>query len=478
MKKKILVTAGALIPLYFLATWLMGFAVARRVEQLADQGQTAMPSLRLVDTKRRGVLVSDEDSHYEIGSMMKITRHYHRGWLSSVDDATVETSGALPGGASIRFSLHTVIHHGPICGLTCFALAGSETHLSDTSPQPTVSKRIFGDQEPLTIRARFAFFGGGSATVSSPPLERAQIGPGSVLGWGGLDATMHYGARQDWYDMAATMPLLRLEAPKGTLEIRGTSFTVRSKRALDTLYAGDTRVEVKRLSVGTPAQGAPFTADDLVLTSQNQVQDRFMNVSYGLAAGAIVKQPLALSSAHLDLAWKHLGLEPLESLVVAMRTASQNQNASIAPAVRGQNVMAAIKQPLQALLVDEPEMDIDRLSLASAQGQASLAGAIRFVGVSAADLDTPPLIVQKVDAHFDLAIDEAFLSSLPGAGASAVERLQPMIDQGYMERSNGVLHTQIVFRGGRATLNGKAFNPAAMRPAGPPAPAAGPTPMR
>jgi uncharacterized protein YdgA (DUF945 family) len=478
MNKKILVTVGALVPLYLLATWLMGFAVERRVEQLADQGQTAMPSLRLVDTTRHGVLVSDEESHYEIGPMMKITRHYHRGWFSSVDDAAFETSGPIPAGTPIRFSLHTVIHHGPICGVACFALAGAETHMSAAGTPPAAPTRIFGDQEPITIRARFAFLGGGSATASSPPVERAQIGPGVVLSWGGLDATMHYGARQDWYDVAATMPLLRLEAPKGTFEIRGTSFTVRSKRALDMLYAGDSRVEVKRFSVGTPAQAAPFTVDDLVLTSQSQVQDRFMNVSYRLAAGAIVKQPLALSSAHMDLAWKHLGLEPLESLVVAMRSASQNQNASIAPAVRGQNVMAAIKQPLQALLVDAPEMDIDRLSLASAQGQASLTGAIRLVGVGAVDLDTPALLVQKVDAHFDLAIDEAFLSSLPGAGASTLERLQPMIDQGYMERSKGVLHTQIVFRAGQATLNGKTFNPAAMRPAAPPAPTAGPTPVR
>ena len=62
-------------------------------------------------------------------------------------------------------------------------------------------------------------------------------------------------------------------------------------------------------------------------------------------------------------------------------------------------------------------------------------------------------------------IDEAFLSSLPGAGANAVKQLQPMIDQGYITRSNGAMRTQILFREGQVTFNGKPFNPAAKQPA-------------
>ena len=49
-----------------------------------------------------------------------------------------------------------------------------------------------------------------------------------------------------------------------------------------------------------------------------------------------------------------------------------------------------------------------------------------------------------------------------------------MIDQGYITRSNGALHTQILFRGGQPTLNGKPFNPAAMRPAVPAPPGGAP----
>jgi len=190
-----------------------------------------------------------------------------------------------------------------------------------------------------------------------------------------------------------------------------------------------------------------------------------MNMSYQLGSGAMVTQALTLSSAHADFTWKHLGLEPLESLGVAMRAAGQEQNASVAPAARAQSMMATLKQPLQALLLEQPEWDIDRVSAASAQGQGLMTGVIRLVDVSANYFEQPAKLLSKLDARLDLTIDEAFLSSLPGSGANAVTQLQPMIDQGYITRSNGALRTQILCRAGQCTFNGKPFNSAAMQPA-------------
>ena len=148
--KKTLIAVGILILLYPVVAWLMGFAIEQRVESLTDQGQLIVPQLHLIQKTRHGVLTSDEDSSYELGSTLKITRHYHRGWYSSVDEATVEMSSAaldafpalrpavattLSAGSErtpFRFSLRTVIRHGPLCGLKCFALADAETHASFT----------------------------------------------------------------------------------------------------------------------------------------------------------------------------------------------------------------------------------------------------------------------------------------------------------------------------------------------------------
>ena len=490
--KKLLIAVAILVLLYPAVAWLMGFAIEQRVESLADQGQLMVPQLHLTQKTRHGVLTSDEDSSYELGSQIRVTRHYHRGWYTSVDEATVEMSSAafdalpalrpavattLSGGSErtpFRFSLRTVIHHGPLCGSKCFALAGAETHASFPGLLQASLTRLFGNEEPITIHTRFAFFGGSSTTVSSPAFEHAQIGQDVRLSWGGLDGTMHFGARQDWYDVAATAPSLRLEGAKGTLQIDGMSLDVRAKRALRTLYEGDSRMELKRVSVTDTDKARQFTVNDLLLVSENHAQDRFMSASYQLGAGAMVTQPLTLSSAHVDLTWKHLGLDSLESLVAAIRASGQEQNALVPPAARAQSMMAALKQPLEALLLEQPEIDIDRVSVATAQGQGLVTGVIRLVGVSAADFEAPALLLRRLDVRLDVAIDEAFLSSLPGAGANALTQLQPMIDQGYLTRSNGALHTQILFRGGQPTFNGKPFNPAAVRPAVPAPPGGAP----
>jgi uncharacterized protein YdgA (DUF945 family) len=491
--KKILVAAVILLVLDPVVVWLMGFATEQRVDGLADQAQLMVPQLHLVRKTRQGFLTSDEDATYELGSTLKLTRHYHRGWYSSVEESSLEISraayGALAavgpasanipaggsGAAPFRVWLRTVIHHGPLCGWNCFALAGADTHVTVSGALQASLTRLFGDQEPLTISARFAFLGGGSAKISSPAFERAQLDPGVSLSWGGFDGTTHYGAHQDWYDMAATAPSLRLEGTKGTLQIEGMSLDLRGKRLLRTLYGGDSRMAVKRLSVAGTENTPQVAVNDLVIANQNDAKDGFMSVSYQLGGGTIATQSLTLSSAHLDLTWNHLALEPLESLFDALRAASQQQNTAVSPAARAQDMMTALKQPLEALLLQQPEMQIDRVSLATAQGQGQVTGLIRLAGVGAADFQGPPaLLLKKLDVRLDLSIDEAFLQSLPGAAANALTQLQPMIDQGYITRSNGALRTQILVRGGQSTFNGKPFNPAALRPAGPAFPATPP----
>ena len=498
--KKILGAAAILIVLYPVAPWLMGFALEERLDALTEQGQLMTPQLHLVRKARQGFLTSDEDSNYELGPTLKVARHYHRGWYSSVDEATIEISGGAfaalaavgpaattpvttpstpPTGdseaAPLRVSLRTVIRHGPFCGWSCFALAGADTHVTFSGALQASMTRLFGNQEPLTIRGRYPFFGGISAELSSPAFEHAQLGQGVSLSWGGFDSKMHYGAHLDWYDMAASAPSLRLDGAKGTLAINGMSLDLRGKRLLRTLYEGDSVMTMKRLSVTGAESAQQFAVNDLAMANQNHAQDGFMNASYQLGGGPIVTQSLTLSSAHVDLTWRHLGLEPLASLLDATRAPGPQQNAALAPAVRTQAMMTALRQPLQALLLEQPEMQIDRVSLATAQGQGQVTGLIRLAGVGAADFQGPPaLLLKKLDVRLDLSIDEAFLQSLPGAAANALTQLQPMIDQGYITRSNGALRTQILVRGGQSTFNGKPFNPAALRPAGPAFPATPP----
>lgn len=480
--KKALIALIIVVLLYPLVAWLMGFAIENRVESLTDQGQQVIPQLHLLQKSKRAGFTSDADSSYELGPTLKLTRHYHRGWYTSVDDTDVEMSSAMlnslsalgPAAATaanaepltspIRYSLHTVIHHGPFCGLTCFALARADTHVTFTDTLRDSLTKLFGNKNPITIVSRFAFSGGGSTTISSPSFDHAKTDHDTFLSWGGIEATFHYGARQEWYDLTASAPALNVQGPKGTIEAEAMSLDMRAKRVVHTLYASDSHMKLKHFAATDADKVKQLSIDDVVFTSQDQVQDRFMNVNYQWSAGAIQSRSMTLSSAHADFTWKHLGLDALESFSVAMRSSYQQQNQLHAPAAQAQDMLAALKQPLTALLLEEPEMDVDRLSMAAAQGQATMTGAIHLAGFSASDLDAPMLLIPKLDVRLDTEIDESFLASLPGVGADALTKLQPMIDQGFVTRANGTLRTQLLFQRGQLTFNGKPFSPGGMTP--------------
>ena len=86
--KKIIITVSVLLLLYPVAVWLTRIRHRTAHRSLADQGQLMVPQLHLVQKTRLGVLTSDEDSSYELGSTLKVTRHYHRGWYKSVVEGT------------------------------------------------------------------------------------------------------------------------------------------------------------------------------------------------------------------------------------------------------------------------------------------------------------------------------------------------------------------------------------------------------
>jgi uncharacterized protein YdgA (DUF945 family) len=474
--KKTLAAIVILILCYPLGSWIIGVAVERHIDQLADRGQAMLPTLHRVASNRRGLLTSEVDSRYEAGPQLQITRHFHRGWFSSADEVHVELRGPAALHTPLRLSLQTTIHHGPICATAVFALACAETHIRAPSPLQAQLTRIFGNSEPLTIHSQLAFLGGGSGTLLSPAVTQARLSNGTTVDWGGLTATFHDGAAQDWYDLAARAPSLSFANDKAVLQMQAMELNMHARRALGAMYVGDSLLRLKHLSASAPDQSRRVSLEDLVFGNRSQMEDRFMSVSYQLGAGAISTQSLTLTGAHVDLSWKHLSLAALQALLEAMRSAGQPDE-SVAPAARAGNLLAAIRQPLQALLLDQPEMDIDRLSAVSAKGQAMVSGVIRLPGATPADLDVPLLLLQKLDARIELSVDEAFLATLPGAAANGLAQLQPLIDQGYLTRANGALHTQFVFHGGLPTLNGKPVNPSMMRPSAAP-PATLPAPQR
>jgi uncharacterized protein YdgA (DUF945 family) len=429
---------AALVLLYPVVTWLLGFAIEKRFDAAIGDMREKAPYLAMTD------------------------HHFRRGWYHSQDDMTLEISGA-------SLTVHTVIHHGPLCGWTCLGLARADSRVEFGEPLKSAIARSFGSMEPFGIRSRLGFFGSGSTVVSSPAIEDTALQDGARFGWGGLDADLTYGAGMDSYATHVTAPRAMFSAADGKrFEVTATAFDDRSKRVLRTLlYEGDSTLTLGRIAFAGAAGAAQTTVDNVRVVGSSHADGGFMAVSVKTSAGTIATGPLTFTGEHFDFTVRHLQIEALQGLTAGVQRA--NADSALAPAARTAQAMSVMKQQGAALLAQQPEIAIDQISLANAKGTAVLKGLVGLRGVTSADFADgadAKVLLAKLDMDLDLTLDDALLQSIPG-GPNGEKQLQSLVDQGLVTHDNGSFHTAILFRHGQMTFNGKPFQPG-IAPAAPP----------
>ena len=166
MLKKISIgVIAALVVLYPLASWLIGFSIERRFDDALVQVRERAPYATVVE------------------------HHFRRGWYTSQAEMTFEflndLPAAVPGAAAtaaapLRMTVRNVIHHGPICGADCVGLARVDTRFVFSDQVQSAIAKIFGPLDPLTMRSRLGFLGGGSILLSSPPANDAKLDDGAT----------------------------------------------------------------------------------------------------------------------------------------------------------------------------------------------------------------------------------------------------------------------------------------------------------
>jgi uncharacterized protein YdgA (DUF945 family) len=371
----------------------------------------------------------------------------------------------------VPITLHSVIHHGPICGWSCFALAHVDTHLVLSNEAKAAITLIYGSAEPLTISSRLGFLGGGTTIFTSPALNQTAIPGGGKLSSDGFKIKVDYTRHRDAYRVDGTLPHLLLDGPDGKrMEIKSVTFKSDGNRALGDLYAGEFVFGIDTISYAGPEGSEPFLLSDLKYGATSTVDGGFMSIAVQFDTGAVGASGVKLKDAHFDLSFKHLDIATLAALTDKLRALYKEQAAD--PSKYSQAMTAALKAQGLPLLLKQPELSLDRIGLDTASGQVLLTGTLRIPGVTAEDLASDggtPALMQKLVGDFELTLDDSALNELPGAG-SALPQLENMAQQGYFTHENGHWHTTIHSAGTQSTFNGKPFQPGAMAPAPAPQP--------
>jgi uncharacterized protein YdgA (DUF945 family) len=444
MKKYALIAAIAVLLGYPGMAWLMGSAVESRVNISPDQVRAQFPYLTVVK------------------------QEFRRGWFVSVQDTTFAVAPgpwtqipAMAGTAGI--TVHNVIHHGPICGLTCIGIARIDTHLVLSAAAQAAVAKWYGAADPLTMKSRLGFFGGGTATVSSPPLKDVALDGGGRFSWDGLEAIVEFTNNNDSFDIKASAPHLVYTGPSGSrVEVSAATLRSTNHRVMPMLYAGNADVAVERIDAVGPNGVNSTTVNNLAYSVRTRTDSGYMDMGIQVGSGAITSAMIKLRETHFDFTCVHLKMAALESINKNMQ--QLNREIGGGSGADPGKVFAGIREPVTDLMLDHPEIRIDRIGVSTSGGQLLFTGTVRMADLAAADLAegaNPKDLLAKVLADLDISMDDAALAELPGAGSRAVAQLQPMSQQGFIDHSNGRWHSKIHYAKAQLTLNGKPFPPAA-----------------
>ncbi len=440
------------------------------------------------------------DQALEQASFVTVTEHkYHRGWFRSDETITLQLFNGVPmppidanaGDAArkpIEITVHNTIQHGPLPGFAGIGLARISTAFvlpPGVLPAPAAQPAL----GPLTIESTLGFFGGATTTIRHPVIRDALVAEGWHLSADALDFTIKQTRHADTIDVDGKAPHIQLSRDGGPrIEITGLQLAMHSKRALRSIYAGDTDFTIGDFEVtGTPLGAAKKTpvvdkdapegeladpgigAGDLSLrafkahfkaeSSGEFVSSNVLMTSAFAGAGGYHVQGLKL-----DFAFEHLQMDAFDRLATGMRKiqrAHPGQPRDQLPAI-----LELWKSDGVKILVNDPSFTVRALEFTSPDGFGKLSGGVHLKGATEADfkprVDTAALL-SKLSAELDAQLNERLAAKLLAPKADAAQRkpsgpsLQSLEAQGFLTRDDGRLSSSVRFVNGALTVNGKPF---------------------
>jgi uncharacterized protein YdgA (DUF945 family) len=436
MKK--IVTGLVIVAVILLAApWGIGRIAEARVDQQIDQFVEQVPFLGVVERK------------------------YARGWFRSTSEVTFEVLGpwarvAGDGTNSPRFTVHNDILHGPILGLAGIGIARVDSRVLFGAELRHKLLATIGTDEPLRVSTRIGFFGSRKTTFSSDK-RTVKLDDGTEVSWDDLDLSMTYTSDFDSIDYVGDWPRFEVNNFKTRdhvlvekLILDGTS-----ERLGGDLYDTDVDMRIGSVKI-TDAAGKTGEIDDARYEVGTSLDGDFVSYSVRLGSGALKGDEFRMLGAdikemHYDFTARRLHEKTMERLATAVK-----QSYSIVPQPGVSDEIAKfgpIKAQALALFAYDPELVLDRVGLATEDGDAYIKGVLKFVGVTEKDLSVGGLgLFGKLEANLDFSAPQKLMDKADG-GANWVNS---MVDQGFLERKGDKVVSHIEFRNGQLKINGKA----------------------
>ena len=437
--KKITIAALLLILVLVAAPWGIGQLAEQRVNAGLDRIVEQAPYLTIAERK------------------------WTRGWFRSEQQVTFEVLGTWmraldPGGASgepLRFTVRNEILHGPVLWPLSLGIARVNTRLELDAKTRQKIVDVFGSDDPVRMSTRVGFFGGGTTRLSGDGRTIKPKGGKGSLKYDDFKLDTSYSGDLDDIDIKGSWPSIEiLPTEGGSVLIEDVTLVSRNERILGDLYDTDARLRVDKVRVIGPDKSETLVEGVHYLVD-TQVDKDFINLGAKFGSGKVRNKELdemklQLDEVHYDFTLRRLHTQTLADFYGAFKKMYANPVATAAGADAA--LLAPLRKYGAELLKYDPELAIDRIGVATPDGNGYLTGVLRLKGATAEEFQAGFLaLVAKLEADINIEMAQKLIEKIPSGATSA----GAAIDAGYAKRDGDRLVSHIEFKRGELKVNGK-----------------------
>ncbi|KAF7598714.1 MAG: hypothetical protein CGU28_09960 [Candidatus Dactylopiibacterium carminicum] len=253
-----------------------------------------------------------------------------------------------------------------------------------------------------------------------------------------------------------TMTELRMQARGERLPQEGSEIQPGEVHiALDTLSLSDESSPERAFDLGKLHYQV-----DLAVTGD------FLDLNARIGAQTLRTGDQEHGPADYDFSASHLNIPALLQIRERYRALQDDPQMATQPFA----VLGAVGEPLQQLLQQQPVFKVDRLAFQTADGQTQASARLAMGALDPAASGNLLAMLGRLELQAELKLPEALALSLADrrgafpeedAGVARMRmlaqrtQLQRLVDQGYLVREDGLLHTRVEMRQGAIMLNGK-----------------------
>ncbi len=487
--KKISVTIAVIAALaasYSAASWITGKHLETKLAQTPNQ-DLFFPAFKVVkQTYRRGLFSSTQESTIELN----IAGLPHKDATPPPPAPDGNAVAANPNEVeklenklhqAPQFHIINHIQHGPIPGIVGIAASKVDTELVLDAASMAEIKKVFGEKKFLEIRTVLNYNGGGTVKISSPAIN-ANVGTGQdKLNWKGIGFEIGFDAAYKKLKFDLASPGLEMNAADGSsaLKIGEIKMNGNAERAYPEgfIYLGTSKASVHHVAFSnTKTPNVNFAFNDLSLENATTSKNDLIDTAVKFSIAKIELNKTDFGNFHYDYSLTHLHGPTISKLLKDLHSFNQTGNPTGTDSEKTSDLHYTWKQLSTELLKHNPVFSLDRLSLTSKGGEFRASATVKLTGADTIDMENPTQLLSTLDSVIDISLAEPLVQELventqtdPNARTMMLNTFHSQVAaleaQGYIQRNDTTIHSQIVWKEGKLLINGKAYPPAPVFPA-------------